>query len=216
MTTAPPEIHQTFDPALPVEWIHPHPDNPNEGDEAALAEAVDELGFLGAIFVRQLDEYEFQIIGGEHRWRKAVEAGHTDVPIIRLELTDPEAKRLTLILNETVGEHDVVSVGSLLAQLRADDVDLETLVRGLPYSSAELQHLLSLADEDWERFTGATAPEPPDDDDTRRDVVSFVLDFTTHQHGRFMAKVRRAGPMLGTDDPQVIVKELVKRGFDTL
>lgn len=201
-----------------IHLLDPNPWNPNRQSEAvsrALGESIDEFGFIDPVTVRELDG-RFQIIGGEHRWRKAVEAGHTDVPIIRLELTDPEAKRLTLILNETVGEHDVVSVGSLLAQLRADDVDLETLVRGLPYSSAELQHLLSLADEDWERFTGATAPEPPDDDDTRRDVVSFVLDFTTHQHGRFMAKVRRAGPMLGTDDPQVIVKELVKRGFDTL
>jgi len=204
---------------VPIGDLDPNPWNPNRQSEAvdrALGESIDEFGFIDPITVRRVDG-RWQIIGGEHRWRKAQQAGMSEVPVIAVDVDDDEAKRLTLILNETVGEHDVVAVGTLLAQLRADDVDMETLLRGLPYSTTELQHLLSLADEDWERFTsGATAPEPPDDDDTRRDTVSFVLDFTTHQHQRFMSKVRRAGAQLGTDDPQVIVKELVKRGYESL
>jgi len=204
---------------VPIELLDPNPWNPNRQSDAvdrALGESIDEFGFIDPITARMVDG-RWQIIGGEHRWRKAQQRGMTHVPVIGVDANDDEAKRLTLILNETVGEHDVVAVGTLLAQLRADDVDMETLLRGLPYSQTEMQHLLSLADEDWERFTsGATAPEPPDDDDTRRDTVSFVLDFTTNQHQRFMSKVRRAGAQLGTDDPQVIVKELVKRGYDSL
>lgn len=198
----------------------PNPWNPNRQSEAvdrALGESIDEFGFIDPIVARDMGDGSWQIIGGEHRWRKAQERGMAEVPVTPIMLSDQEARRLTLILNETVGEHDVVAVGTLLAQLRADDVDMETLLRGLPYSTTELQHLLSLADEDWERFTaGASAPEPPDDPDTARDVVSFVLEFSATQHQRFMGKVRRAGAKLGTDDPQVIVKELVKRGYDSL
>lgn len=200
-----------------INLIDPNPWNPNRQSDAvqrATAESIEEFGFIDPITVRALDG-RYQVIDGEHRWRKAVEAGLADVPVIVIHASDKEARRLTLILNETRGEHDVVAVGTLLAQLRNEDVELDELLRGLPYSTTELQHLLSLADEDWERFTG-DAPEPPDDPDTARETISFVLDFTTAQHQRFMSKVRRAGPVLGTDDPQVIVKELVKRGFDSL
>ena len=201
-----------------INLLDANPWNPNRQSEAvqrATEESINEFGFIDPVTVRRIGE-RFQIIDGEHRWRKAVEAGHADIPVVVIDADDAEARRLTLILNETRGEHDVVSVGTLLAKLRDDDIDLETLMRGLPYSSTEMQHLLSLADEEWDRFTGATAPEPPDDPDTVRDVVSFVLDFTTRQHEQFMSKVRRAGAQLGTDDPQVIVKELVKRGYQSL
>jgi predicted mannosyl-3-phosphoglycerate phosphatase (HAD superfamily) len=93
--------NQTYDPALPVEWIHPHPDNPNEGDEKALEESIDELGFFGAITVRQLDEYEFQIIGGEHRWKVTKAAGGTTIPaIIAHDVDDEKALKMLLVDNE--------------------------------------------------------------------------------------------------------------------
>lgn len=93
--------NQTYDPALPVDWIHPHPDNPNEGDEKALEESIDELGFFGAITVRQLDEYEFQIIGGEHRWKLTKARGETTIPaIIAHDVDDEKALKMLLVDNE--------------------------------------------------------------------------------------------------------------------
>lgn len=92
---------QTYDPELPVEWIHPHPDNPNVGDEKALEESLDELGFFGAITVRQLDEYEYQIIAGEHRWRDRVKRGLSTIPaIIAHDVDDEKALKMLLVDNE--------------------------------------------------------------------------------------------------------------------
>lgn len=210
---------------LPVGELVPNPWNPNRQNDAvrrALSESMTEFGFIDPVTVRRLDDGSYQIINGEHRWREAQEQGVAEVECVVIDADDDQARRLTLILNETVGEHDVVALGTVLAQLQNDGVDMETLLRGLPYSGTELTHLLSLADEQWDRFSGGGdgagdgLPEPPNDPDTARDVVSFVLEFSASQHRSFMSKVRRAAPMLGTEDPQVIVKELVKRGFDSL
>lgn len=92
---------QTYDPAMPVEWIQPHPDNPNEGDQKALEESIDELGFYGAILVRQLDEFEYQILGGEHRWTDTKARGEETIPVLILhDVDDNEALKILLGDNE--------------------------------------------------------------------------------------------------------------------
>lgn len=115
-------IDQTFDPALPVEWIRPNPDNPNEGDEDSLNESIDELGFFGAILVRQVDEYEFELIGGEHRWLDRKKRGLTTIPaIIAHDVDDETAMKMLLSDNEVTrrGQNNVAKLNKVLRGLKS-------------------------------------------------------------------------------------------------
>lgn len=44
--------------------------------------SIDRLGFFKPILARELPDGSFQILGGEHRWRAAIEQGITTVPVI--------------------------------------------------------------------------------------------------------------------------------------
>lgn len=111
---------QTYDPAMPVDWITPHPDNPNEGDEKALEESIDELGFYGAILVRQIGEFEYQLLGGEHRWKDTKSRGKPTIPAIVLhDVSDDEALKILLGDNEVTrrGKYDHVRLTKVLRKL---------------------------------------------------------------------------------------------------
>lgn len=88
---------------IPVNLMRPHPDNPNEGDEKALADSLDENGFFGActVWPHPDEEGAFQIIGGEHRWREACRRGQLELPcIVQLDFDHVDAVRAMLADNE--------------------------------------------------------------------------------------------------------------------
>lgn len=88
---------------LPVTLLRPHPFNPNEGDEDALAASVDETGFYGAVTVRPHPDEEgaYQILAGEHRWRLAVRRQAGKIPAIVLQdVDDVQAARILINDNE--------------------------------------------------------------------------------------------------------------------
>ena len=70
----------------------------DEGAINALAKSVKEKGILQPILVRkQNDKYE--IIAGERRYRAALQAGLTEVPVIEKSMADNEALEIALIEN---------------------------------------------------------------------------------------------------------------------
>jgi ParB-like chromosome segregation protein Spo0J len=144
-------------------------------------QSIKTYGFIDPITVRPHPEVEggFQIIDGEHRWRVAQEQEIESVPLIVLDLGDTAARKLTIILNETRGKPDDVLLGTLLAEIAAEDDDL---ANGLRYDETELAHLLSLADADWSRFDADPdaniSPDDDDPDDQWRTISARVpIDF---------------------------------------
>lgn len=157
-----------------VSWasLHPNPWNPNKMDEATYAAAVESIqtfGFVDPLTVREHPdlEGEYQIIDGYHRWKASGDLrGHdVDLPVVcLLNLPDASARKLTIILNETRGEADPVLLGTLLADLLKEGMDIEDLKVGLRYDDAELSHLLELGDVDWSQFDPPIAKEPASED----------------------------------------------------
>jgi hypothetical protein len=138
---------------LPVDKIRPNEWNPNrQSDVVAQAqrESMETFGFINPITVRphpdEADAYE--IVNGEHRWRDSVERGDTEVPAVLLDLDDAAARKLTIVLNETAGDADVIALGQLLAELEKllPEDEFKT---ALPYTPSELEHLLELGRADW-------------------------------------------------------------------
>lgn len=156
-----------------VSKLHPNPWNPNKMSDrtyAAAIESIQTFGFVDPITVRPHPDLpgEYQIIDGYHRWKAAFDLGtlDTEVPLVVIDASDTAAKKLTVILNETRGEVDATLLGTLLADL-SKELDVEELMKGLRYDEAEMQHLLSLADVDWDSFAkpeAADEPEPEPED----------------------------------------------------
>ena len=156
---------------IPKTKLHPNPWNPNhmkERQQAAVAESIQAFGQVLELLVRPHPDIkdEFQIIDGEHRFNVLPKDVYCNVIH---GLTDPEAKKLTIVMNETRGSADKIELASLLKDLSEDLGD--SLGIGLPYDPSELDELISLADVDWDVFNedGATTeeddiePQPPED-----------------------------------------------------
>jgi ParB/RepB/Spo0J family partition protein len=157
---------------LPLNRIHPNPWNPNRQSEVvakAERESIATYGFLDPVLVRPHPELEghWQFIDGEHRWRALEDLQQDTVPAIVKDFGDVEAKKLTIILNETRGEADAASLGSLLADIKNAIGDDAKFHLALPFDTSEIEHLLHMADVDWGNYGGTAALDetPPDEQD---------------------------------------------------
>ena len=152
-----------------VERLHPNPWNPNRMNDRTLEaerESIRTFGFIDPVTVRPHPEIEgdFQIIDGEHRAKVAPECGFPSVPIAILDLGETAARKLTIILNETRGEADTVLLGSLLREIEKEEGD--GLGNALAFSSGELEHLLSIGDDDgWATNLGEGGLDGEDSED---------------------------------------------------
>ncbi len=144
--------------------VDPNPWNPNKQTTRQYEAEIESIlsnGFVMPIIVRQQGE-RFQIIDGEHRYRALTQigkdgssgVGNVDdlvarevIPAILLDVPEPQAKRLTVILNETRGRADMALLGELLSELQSDFA--EDLIVGLPYTPAHLAELINIGDFDW-------------------------------------------------------------------
>ena len=61
--------------------------------------SVKNLGILEPLLVRQLQLNQYELVAGERRYRAALHAGLTEIPVVVRELTDEEALQLSLIEN---------------------------------------------------------------------------------------------------------------------
>lgn len=141
---------------LDIRWVPPskiraNPWNPNEmSPEMFLKEraSIREFGFIDPITAREVDD-EYQIIDGEQRYNAGLAEGITLFPLIVLDVTEDEAKELTVILNDTRGQFREDRLSELLQDLasRREQARMEAL---LPYSHERLDQLLQRRTIDWD------------------------------------------------------------------
>ncbi len=88
---------------LPIELLHPNPNNPRkifgEAELEDLSRSIREKGLLQPLVVRQREDGEFEIVAGERRWRAAQRAGLHELPVLIRILTDVETLEIALIEN---------------------------------------------------------------------------------------------------------------------
>ncbi|WP_089604943.1 ParB/RepB/Spo0J family partition protein [Acinetobacter piscicola] len=90
----------------------------NEQDLQELAASIKKHGVMQPIVIRPIDdeEYAYEIIAGERRWRAAQIAGLTEIPAIVRDLTDQVAIALALI--ENIQRQDLNPIDQALALQR--------------------------------------------------------------------------------------------------
>jgi len=101
--------------------LRPNPWNTNSvgaQNFEKLKGSIEKLGFFKPILARELDGGIFEILGGEHRWRAAMEQGISTVPVISVgKINDLVAKQMSLVDNERYGEDDQVALQRLICYL---------------------------------------------------------------------------------------------------
>ena len=87
----------------PVDQISPDVNQPRKRfkDDTLreLAESIRNHGIIQPLVVKRLKNGRFQIIAGERRYRAAIMAGLSEVPVIVRELSDLKAREISLIEN---------------------------------------------------------------------------------------------------------------------
>jgi len=100
-----------------LDLLQPNPANPRvmpEEEMQALEHSVDHFGLVDPIIVRREDS---TIIGGHQRIVAARRLGFTQVPVIVVDVTEEEAKLLSLALNNISGTWDEHKLAELLREL---------------------------------------------------------------------------------------------------
>lgn len=90
---------------LPIDLIHPNPDQPRrdfqESDLEELAESIRSRGVIQPVILRRdpAGGRRYQIVAGERRWRAAQRAGLHELPVVVRELDDKDVLELAIIEN---------------------------------------------------------------------------------------------------------------------
>ena len=110
---------------LSLESMRPNPNQPRKTflpeEITSLAQSIRETGLLQPILVRRDEQSpgKFEIVAGERRYRAAIEAGLTQVPVIIKELANREALEISII--ENVQRSDLNPIEEALAYQRLVD-----------------------------------------------------------------------------------------------
>ncbi len=165
---------------IPVDQIHANFWNVNRMSDAMrqkLKRYIEREGLVQPLVVRPHPsiEGEYELLGGEHRWRVCRdELGFKAVPCVIVDLDDRRAKILSVNLNSLSGD----TVPSLLSQLLNDlnqDMPIEDMVALLPYEKRDIQDTLSLMQLP-EGFEDALEDEATAHDRQAPNIVTLVLD----------------------------------------
>jgi ParB family chromosome partitioning protein len=88
---------------VPISELVPNKDQPRKdfSPEALedLSESIKKYGVLQPIIVKPLPDTTYKIVAGERRYRAAMQAGISSVPVIIKEITEKEVSEIALIEN---------------------------------------------------------------------------------------------------------------------
>lgn len=149
--------------------------------EARLEASIKEFGFIRPIVVRRLKDNSLQILGGEHRTRKAADMGIKEVPVVILEdISDKRAKALGLADNGRYGEDDALKLSSILTDIGTEFLDL------LPFDDQDLAGIFAASSIDLDDIGFTDADESSIGLDSLADAPRASI---THELMRFKVPI---------------------------
>lgn len=138
-----------------IDRVVPNPWNPNMMESKMFQKAkdsVEKLGFMGSILVRRINHTaaDYEIMDGEHRWKVLKEAGATECPVevITRDVSDQEAKLLTILVNNLHGKDDIFKRAEIFKALDEGQLQL------LPFSADEIENEKKFVQFDFGQYEG--------------------------------------------------------------
>jgi len=131
-----------------IDSVKPNSYNPNIMDEKTYKLVKDSIlkdGLIGSILVREdeINEGQFIIIDGEHRWTVAKELGYKKIPITILSKNQVDSMVSTIAMNKIKGEFDPIKLAEVIKKLLSF-YTIEELEDKLGYTKDEFNYLDSL------------------------------------------------------------------------
>jgi len=123
---------------VPIEQVHQHPDNPNNGDLDALIESIQVNGFVTAVTA---DAKTGQIMAGNHRYQALHALGAKEIPVIWVDHMDEGGAVRYMVADNRTGKLAVIDE-SALAALLTDLSDTDMGLAGTGYDEVTYQRLL--------------------------------------------------------------------------
>lgn len=153
---------------LKARQLHPNPWNPyaNKPDrlQQAIGESIGEFSQIQDVVCRPHPDIkgDYQILDGEGRHR-TFKPDEDVYAIVLHGLTDDQAKKVTIVMDETRAVADKVQLSALLAEL-SENQDIEDLMVGLPYQESELSDLINSSAMGWDGDDGSDGSDGEDTD----------------------------------------------------
>lgn len=170
---------------FPPAQLQPNPWNSNRVSadmEDRLEASIREFGFIKPIVVRRLADGVLQILGGEHRVRKAIEMGIVEVPAVVLtEISDKRAKALGLADNGRYGEDDALKLSQILGEIGDELLEL------LPFDEQDLAGIFAASSVNLDDLGFSDGDDEMIDDMPAADTPRASI---THELMRFKVPVQ--------------------------
>lgn len=140
---------------VPIDRVIPNAWNPNSMSKQVFDKqknSLVELGLMGSILVRRINHTnaDYEILDGEHRFKASKELQYTEIPVevITKDVSDKEAKLLTILLNNLHGEDDIFKRAEILKSLDSGQLQL------LPFTAEEIENEKKFVDFDFGQYEG--------------------------------------------------------------
>ena len=135
-------------PLIPLDCLHPHPDNANRMPPRLLKKLVAHVrdhGDYPPLIVRRHPEHadQYQILDGHHRAEALRQLKHAHANCEVWNVDNERAALLLLTLNRLHGEDDPLKRGGLIARLN-QSYDLKSLSKFLPDDAKAIRKLMNL------------------------------------------------------------------------
>lgn len=91
-------FHESLAPLMrDIDSVVPHEENYNNGDVELITDSIATNGMYRPIYVQAGTD---RIIAGNHTWMACKELGATQIPVVTLEVSDTDARRIMVADNE--------------------------------------------------------------------------------------------------------------------
>ena len=172
--------------------LKPNPWNSNKvspGNMEKLEKSVRELGFAGAVVVRETDD-GYQILGGEHRTQIAIKIGLKTVPVVNVgAIDDVKARKISLANNLRSGNDDTIQLAKILEEIGESAEELSSY---LPIGGADIEAIIGAVNLDLEDFD---IDGDDDHDEPDPDAPTQERKEKTHDVLKFRVRVQDADPI---------------------
>lgn len=209
-----------------VEEVKPNTFNYNKQSDfifEKMRKSLQEFGFVDPILVRSANEKGplgfLEVIGGEHRLKAATDMGYTQVPVRDIgAVSDAQAKKLCIVLNETKGRPDNDALASLISSLN-EEVGLKEL-DVLPYDESEMAAFLDIGAEndDWDTDFDDFEDDTPSPTNTKETLVAVmgILEVSKKKEKFLIAQYRSALEAMAMENKPVrafekMISDTIKR-----
>lgn len=133
----------------------------SDHDLVALGRSMKTFGVVEPVVVNKRTG---RIVGGHQRVKAAEAQGIESLPVVHVDLDEPQEKQLNLALNRISGEFDVEKLADILKELEAEGADLDLT----GFTTTEIDDLIRGMETPEEGLTDPDLiPEPPEEPATQ-------------------------------------------------